>query len=77
MLDKYEFIRGCLCSCITVSDRFPWSWRELGVLNNAAMKLGSLELAEAVRKVAQVTQVKHHGKIKRQDFKTYVMKRGY
>ena len=41
------------------------------------MKLGSLELAEAVRKVAQVTQVKHHGKIKRQDFKTYVMKRGY
>lgn len=58
-------------------DRFPWSWRELGVLNNAAMKLGSLELAEAVRKVAQVTQVKHHGKIKRQDFKTYVMKRGY
>ena len=58
-------------------DRFPWGWKQLVPLNTAAINLGSSELAAAVRKIAQSNQVKHHGKIKSNDYKKYVMKRGY
>ena len=57
--------------------RFPWGWKQLSPLNTAAMDLGSLELAAAVRKIAISNQVKHHGKIKRDDYEKYVIKRGY
>ncbi|EMG48063.1 CCM1 Mitochondrial group I intron splicing factor CCM1 [Candida maltosa Xu316] len=58
-------------------ERFPWSWKQLGVLSRAAMKLGSLSLVESLKNVVRFSQEKNHGKIKYIDFKTYVMNRGY
>lgn len=74
---KMNLIEDAYSVVLLSVDRFPWGWKQLVPLNTAAINLGSSELAAAVRKIAQSNQVKHHGKIKSNDYKKYVMKRGY
>ncbi|RCK55490.1 Mitochondrial group I intron splicing factor CCM1 [Candida viswanathii] len=62
---------------LLTAESFPWSWKELGPLSAAAVNLGSLELAAAIRKIVLGEQVRHEGKIKRKDYKDFVRKRGY
>lgn len=76
-LTKMKLLDDALAILVSTEYQFKWTWAHLHELNQAAIKVGNDTITKTVRGVASRAQIKYAGKIRRKDYKRYVMERGY
>lgn len=72
-LSEINLLDDALAIVISTEYQFRWTWKELMPLHKAAVELGYDKVTQTVRGVASRAQIKFEGKIRRKDFKLYVM----
>ena len=76
-LTKMNLLEDALAILLSTEYQFKWTWKELTHLNQAAVEIGASKISRTIRNIASRAQLNFAGKIKRKDFKKYVMERGY
>jgi pentatricopeptide repeat protein len=76
-LTKMNLLEDALAILLSTEYQFKWTWKELTHLNQAAVEIGASKISRTIRSIASRAQLNFAGKVKRKDFKKYVMERGY
>ncbi|CUM65738.1 uncharacterized protein PRCAT00003386001 [Priceomyces carsonii] len=76
-LTKMNLLDDAEAILLSTEYQFKWKWKELKELHKAAVEVGNEKLCKTVRNVARRAQINFEGKIRRKDFKRYLMERGY
>ncbi|KAK6457769.1 mitochondrial group I intron splicing factor CCM1 [Scheffersomyces xylosifermentans] len=76
-LTDLNLLEDALAVLKSTEYQFRWTWRELDPLKTAAVEQGNTKISQTVRGIARRAQVTYEGKIRRKDYKKYVMERGY
>lgn len=76
-LTELNLLEDALAVLKSTEYQFRWTWKELDVLKSAAIRQGNTNVAQTVRSIARRAQLTYEGKIRRKDYKRYVMQRGY
>lgn len=76
-LTQLHMLEDALALLISTEYQFRWTWKELDILHRAALEIGHDKICKTVRGIARRAQIKFAGKIRRQDYKKYVMERGF
>lgn len=76
-LTELKLLDDALAILVSTEYQFKWTWRELGPLYTTAVKVGHDNITKTIRGVVKRAQVNHEGKIRKKDYKRYVMERGY
>lgn len=72
-LTEMNLLDDALAILISTEYQFKWTWKELSPLYKAAVEVGHSKVTRTVRGIARRAQIKFEGKIRRKDFKLYVM----
>lgn len=76
-LTDFKLLDDALAILISTEYQFKWTWKELRKLYTAAVEVGNSKVTKTVRGVVKRAQVTHEGKIRKKDYKRYIMERGY
>lgn len=76
-LVQMQLLDDALAVLLSTEYQFKWTWAQLVHLHRAAVEVGNDKIAHTVRQIAKRAQIKHAGKIRRRDYKMYVLNRGY
>lgn len=76
-LTKMNLLEDALAILISTEYQFKWTWKELTHLNEAAVNIGATHISSTIRGIARRAQLNFAGKIRRKDYKKYVLERGY
>lgn len=76
-LTKMNLLDDALAILLSTEYQFKWTWKELRELYRAASEIDHTNACQTIRGIARRAQVNYEGKIRRKDFKKYVMERGY
>lgn len=76
-LTDMNLLSDALAILISTEFQFKWTWKELIGLYRAAGTVGRSDICRTVRGVAGRAQINFGGKIRKRDYKRYVMERGY
>lgn len=76
-LTKMNLLDDALAILISTEYQFKWTWAELSCLNQAASEVGNTHICKCVSAIAKRAQLKFEGKIRKKDFRRYVMQRGF
>lgn len=76
-LTKIGLLDDALAILVSTEYQFKWTWKELNELYRAAVEVGNEKICRTIRGVSKRAQMNFAGKIRRKDFKKYVMERGY
>lgn len=76
-LTEMKLLDDALAILISTEYQFKWSWNELRPLYAAAVDVGYDKVTRTVRGVVKRALINHEGKIRKKDYKQYVMERGY
>lgn len=76
-LTDFKLLDDALAILISTEYQFNWTWKELRKLYTAAVEVGHNNVTKTVRGVVRRAQVTHEGKIRKRDYKRYIMERGY
>lgn len=76
-LTQLNLLEEALAILISTEYQFKWTWKELNILYKAAFEVGHDKVCQTVRGVAKRAQINFAGKIRKKDYKKYVMERGY
>lgn len=76
-LTEMNLLDDAMAILLSTEFQFKWTWKELGVFYRAAGKIGRDDICRTVRGVAGRAQINFGGKIRKRDYKRYVMERGY
>lgn len=76
-LTKMSLLDDALAMLLSTEYQFKWTWKELRELYQAASDIDHSDACKSIRGIAKRAQIKYEGKIRRKDFKRYVMERGY
>lgn len=72
-LTEMNLLDDALALLVSTEYQFKWTWRELSPLHLKAVELGHEKVTRTIRGIANRAQIKFEGKIRRKDFKIYVM----
>ncbi|KAK6464600.1 mitochondrial group I intron splicing factor CCM1 [Scheffersomyces coipomensis] len=76
-LTRMNLLSDALAIVLSTEYQFRWSWKELKHLNLAAIELGEETMVKTIRGIVNRAQIKFEGKLRRKDYKKYVLQRGY
>ena len=76
-LTEMNLLDDAMAILLSTEFQFKWTWKELGSFYRAAGGIGRDDICRTVRGVAGRAQINFGGKIRRRDYKRYVMERGY
>ena len=76
-LTDLKLLDDALAILVSTEYQFKWTWKELRKLYTAAVDVGHTNVTKTVRGVVKRAQVTHEGKIRKKDYKRYIMERGY
>lgn len=76
-LTKMNLLEDALAILLSTEYQFRWTWSELKGLYGASIEIGNDNITKTIRGVVKRAQINYEGKIRRKDFKQYVMERGY
>lgn len=76
-LTELQLLDDALAILVSTEYQFKWTWKELRALYAAAVDVGHNSITRTVRGIVKRAQVNHEGKIRKKDYKRYVMERGY
>lgn len=76
-LTEMKLLDDALAVVVSTEYQFRWTWRELSALHKAAVSVGLDKTTRVVRNIARRAQIEFEGKIRRKDYKKYVMERGF
>lgn len=76
-LTRMNLLDDALAVLLSTEYQFKWTWKELTHLHKAAVEVGNDEICRTIRGIAKRAQLNFEGKIRRRDYKRYVMERGY
>ena len=76
-LTKMNLLDDTLAILLSTEYQFKWTWKELRELYQAASDIDHSDACKSIRGIAKRAQINYEGKIRRKDFKRYVMERGY
>lgn len=76
-LTELNLLDDALAILVSTEYQFKWTWKELRPLYSAAVEVGHANITRTVRGIVKRAQVNHEGKIRKRDYKRYVMERGY
>ncbi|ODV77343.1 mitochondrial group I intron splicing factor CCM1 [Suhomyces tanzawaensis NRRL Y-17324] len=76
-LTRMNLLQDALSILLSTEYQFKWTWKELTHLHKAAVEIGDDRICKTVRGVAKRAQLNFAGKIRRKDFKRYMMERGF
>lgn len=72
-LTDMNLLDDALAILVSTEYQFKWTWKELSPLHKAAVEVGHDKITRTIRGIARRAQFKFEGKIRRKDFKLYVM----
>lgn len=72
-LTDMNLLDDALAILISTEYQFKWTWKELSPLHKAAVEVGHDKVTRTIRGIASRAQIKFEGKIRRKDFKQFVM----
>lgn len=73
-LTNMNLLDDAMAIIISTEYQFKWSWAQLTNLYKSCVEVGNHKLCSTLRSIASRAQVKFEGKIRRKDFKEYVMR---
>lgn len=76
-LTDMKLLDDALAILVSTEYQFKWTWKELLHLYAAAAEAGYDKVTKTIRGVVKRAQINFEGKIRRKDYKKYVMERGY
>lgn len=76
-LTEMKLLDDALAILVSTEYQFKWTWKQLLQLYTAAAETGYDKVTKTVRGVVKRAQINYEGKIRRKDYKRYVMERGY
>lgn len=76
-LTEMKLLDDALAILVSTEYQFKWSWKQLLHLYAAAAEVGYDKVTKTVRGVVKRAQINYEGKIRKKDYKRYVMERGY
>lgn len=76
-LSEMNLLDDALAILLSTEFQFKWTWKELGTFYRAAGTIGRDDITRTIRGIAGRAQINFGGKIRRRDYKRYVMERGY
>lgn len=76
-LTKMNLLDDALAILLSTEYQFKWTWKELNELYKAAVNIGHDNACRTIRGISKRAQINYEGKIRRRDYKKYVMERGY
>lgn len=72
-LTEMDLLDDALAILISTEYQFKWTWKELIPLQKAAVEVGHEKAIRTIRGIASRAQIKYEGKIRRKDFRLYMM----
>lgn len=76
-LTEMKLLDDALAILVSTEYQFKWTWKQLLNLYTAAAETGYDKVTKTIRGVVKRAQINYEGKIRRKDYKRYVMERGY
>lgn len=76
-LTEMKLLDDALAILISTEYQFKWTWKQLLQLYKAAAETGYDKVTKTIRGVVKRAQINYEGKIRKKDYKRYVMERGY
>lgn len=76
-LTDLKLLDDALAILVSTEYQFKWTWKELRPLYTAAVEIGQDNITKTIRGVVKRAQINHEGKIRKKDYKRYVMERGF
>lgn len=76
-LTKMGMLSDALAIVMSTEYQFRWSRNELAELYHTASEIGDENIVQTVNGISSRSLIKWEGKIRRKDYKKYVMQRGY
>lgn len=76
-LTQMNLLEDACAILLSTEWQFKWTWAELIHLHRASVAVGNDKIAHTVRLIAKRAQTNHAGKMRRRDYKKYVMQRGF
>lgn len=76
-LTEMKLLEDALAILVSTEYQFKWTWKQLRHLHAASVEVGSDHITRTVRGIVKRAQINYEGKIRRKDYKRYVMERGY
>ena len=76
-LTKMGMISDALAIVVSTEYQFRWSRNELSELFHTALEVGDEHTVQTVKSITSRSLINWEGKIKKRDYKKYVMERGY
>lgn len=72
-LTEMNLLDDALAIVVSTEYQFKWTWKELMPLHKAAVTTGYDKVTQTIRGITNRAQIKFEGKIRRKDYKVYVM----
>lgn len=76
-LTDMKLLDDALAILVSTEYQFKWSWKELRPFYTAAVNVGYDKVTRTIRGIVKRALINHEGKIRKKDYKRYVMERGY
>lgn len=76
-LTDLKLLEDALAVVVSTEYQFKWTWNELRSLQAAASVIRHDKITSTINGITKRAQITFEGKIRRKDYKRYVMERGY
>ncbi|CAK7898040.1 mitochondrial group I intron splicing factor Ccm1p [[Candida] anglica] len=76
-LTRMGMLTDAMAVVVSTEYQFKWSWKELSELYHSALEVGDERITQTCKGISGRALAKHEGRIRRKDYKRYVMERGY
>lgn len=76
-LTRMNLLEDAVAILLSTEYQFRWTWKELNELYRSCVEIGNDKACRTIRGIAKRAQINYEGKIRRKDFKRYIMERGF